>query len=296
MYFSPGVASGGLRRDALEEQSARARGRALVLPEFAPQFILCEITGCAAAVGEELFERDGLVLGVHRLLQLGKRLAEGLIPFQFSFIDEDAAEHGGHRLGVGADVEAVGGGDLVRLAARADAGDAEGDGLAVADDGGGHAGDVVLLDDGGEERGDVLRRARGVDGDGREAEQGESNGENGFHMRGSWFLACAPTQSECRARPIDCQMSCRHEYAVKIILGYFVFAVDWLHTRVQAMSFEGGPMQSTTAARLSAIRGCIPLEPNHRYRCPWIFNGIRNSDTGARMSLRVGRILLTIVG
>ena len=179
---------GRFRRDALEEQPARARGRALVLPEFAPQFILCEITGCAAAVGEELFERDGLVLGVHRLLELGERLAEGLIPFQFSFIDEDAAEHGGHRLGVGADVEAVGGGDLVGLAARADAGDAEGDGLAVADDGGGHAGDVVLLDDGGEERGDVLRRrGRGVDGDGGEAEQGESDGENGFHTEQSEY-------------------------------------------------------------------------------------------------------------
>jgi hypothetical protein len=46
-------------------------------------------------------------------------------------------------------VEAVGGGDLVRLTARADAGDAEGDGLAVAHDGRGHAGDVVLVDHGG---------------------------------------------------------------------------------------------------------------------------------------------------
>ncbi len=64
------------------------------------------------------------------------------------------------RLGVGADVEAVGGGDLVGLAARADAGDPEGDGFAVADDGGGHAGDVVLLDDGGEEGRDVLGLAR----------------------------------------------------------------------------------------------------------------------------------------
>ena len=212
MNFVPGVASGGLRRDALEEESARARGRALVLPEFAPQFILFELTGCAAAVGEELFERDGLVLGVHGFLELGESLAEGLSPFQFSFIDEDAAEHGGHRLGVGADVEAVGGGDLVGLAARADAGDTEGDDLAVLDDGGGHAGDVVLLDDRGEERGDVLRRrGRGVDGDGGEEEHGEGDGENGFHTRGSWLGCHVQAQTECRARRYGLCGSCRLE-------------------------------------------------------------------------------------
>ena len=141
---------GRLRRDAREEQSARSRGRALVPPEFGPQFILCELTGCPAAVREELFERDSLVLGVHRFLERGEGLAEGLRPFQFSFIDEDAAEHGGHRLGVGADVEVVGGGDLVALAARANAGDTDGDGFAALDDGHGHAGHVVLLKDGGE--------------------------------------------------------------------------------------------------------------------------------------------------
>jgi len=179
------------RRDALEEESARAGGRTLVLPEFPPQLILFELTGCAAAVGEELFQRDGLVLSVDGFLELGESLAEGLIPFQFSFIDKDPAEHGGDRLGVGADVEAVGGGDLVRLAARADASRAEGDGLAVADDGGGHAGYVVLLDDGGKESRDVLRRrGRGVDADGSKAEQGESDGENGFHTRvsGLWLV------------------------------------------------------------------------------------------------------------
>src|SRR5258708_5409223 len=77
---------GRFRCDVLEEESARARGRALVLLEFAPQLVLFELTGCAAAVGEELFERDGLVLGVHGFLELGERLAERLTPFQFSFI------------------------------------------------------------------------------------------------------------------------------------------------------------------------------------------------------------------
>ena len=87
-------------------------------------------------------------------------------------------------------MERVVGGDLVGLAARADASDADGDDLAVADDGGGHAGDVVLLDDGGEERGDVLWRwGLGVDRDGDEAEKGDSDGENGFHKRGS-MLGC----------------------------------------------------------------------------------------------------------
>ena len=119
MYFSPGVASGGFGRDAREQQPAGAGGRALVLPEFGPECVLQEVAGCAAAVGEELFERDGLVLRVHRLLQLGERLAERLSPLQFPLVDEDAAEHGGHRLGVRADVEPVRSGDLLRLAARA---------------------------------------------------------------------------------------------------------------------------------------------------------------------------------
>ncbi len=76
-----GSGFGRFRRDALEEQSARARGRALVLPEFAPEFILFDRTVCAAPMGEELFERDGLVLGVHGFLQLGEGLAQGLTPF-----------------------------------------------------------------------------------------------------------------------------------------------------------------------------------------------------------------------
>ena len=53
-------------------------------------------------------------------------------------------------------MEAVGGCDLVGLAARANPGDAEGDGLAALDDGDGHARDVVLLKDGDEQGGDVL--------------------------------------------------------------------------------------------------------------------------------------------
>ncbi len=68
MNFVAGGRFGRFRRDALEEEPSGARGRALVLPEFAPQCILREITGRAAAVGEELFERDGVVLGVHGLL------------------------------------------------------------------------------------------------------------------------------------------------------------------------------------------------------------------------------------
>ena len=59
-----------------------------------------KILGRATAVGEKLFKRDGLILRVHRLLELGKRLAKRLRPLQLSLIDEDAAEHGGKRLAV----------------------------------------------------------------------------------------------------------------------------------------------------------------------------------------------------
>jgi hypothetical protein len=181
---------GWFRCDALKEQSARARGCPLVQIEFDPKWILFELTGCAAAVGEELFERDGLIPGVHGFLELGKSFAQSLTPFQFSFIDEDAAEHGGHRLGIGADVDAIGGGDRVGLSARANTCDAEGNSLTVTNDSGGDAGDIVFLDDGGEKLGDILCRwGLGVDRGGDEAEQGESDGENGFHMRG-FRLGC----------------------------------------------------------------------------------------------------------
>ena len=152
---------------------------------------------CAAAVGEQLFERHGLILRVHGFLQLGEGLAEGLAPLQLSFIDEDAAEEGGHRLGVRSEVEAVGDGDLLALAARADTGHAEGDGLAIADDRGSHAGDAALLDDGSEEQRDVLgRRGRSADRDGGERERGKDDGgegapvADGFHGVGL-VLVCS---------------------------------------------------------------------------------------------------------
>jgi hypothetical protein len=113
-------------------------------------------------------------------------------------------------------VEAVGGGDLVALAARADAGNAERDDLAVADDGGGHAGDVMLLDDGDEDRGDILRRrGRGVDGDGSEAEDRESDGENGFHRRGSWLGYHAHRR---RASVVPIVMGCAAVAMARLIL------------------------------------------------------------------------------
>lgn len=186
--FCAGPGFGRLGGDALKQVLPRAGGGALVLPKFGPEFILFERSRRAAPMGEELLKRHGLVQGVHGIRELLECLTQGLIPFQTSFIHEDSADHGGDRLGVRADVEAVRRGDPVGLAARAHTIDSKRLGFSLADDCGRHSRNIVLFNDRSQKGGNILRqRGLRVHADQSKAIQDKHNGRNVFHMCEFWL-------------------------------------------------------------------------------------------------------------
>lgn len=65
------------------------------------------IFGQAAAMLQQLAQRDRVIVGVNARFQVRKRLLDGVFPTELALFYESRGEHCGHRFGAGADVEGV---------------------------------------------------------------------------------------------------------------------------------------------------------------------------------------------
>ena len=144
MKFRAGFAAERLARDLAHDPVAHAVQVHPVLHVGVPEQLdrRIGVAGDAAGVGEQLVQRHPLQARIHRVRELRIGLARG-VPAQLAGLHHHAGEQRGHRLGVGADMEAVVDGDLDVLVEPSLADGAGGDDIALVHHGGGQRGEFV---------------------------------------------------------------------------------------------------------------------------------------------------------
>ena len=113
-------------------------------------------------MGEEIFDGDLGHGGVHLGGEIGEELGHGGLEGDFFVVDELADEEGGHRLGVGAEVDDIGFEERGRVADLAQAGATEGDDFIAVENGGDEAGKFVFFGEGAKGGGEIEGLARAI--------------------------------------------------------------------------------------------------------------------------------------